>query len=48
MATNKERREQEEKWQAGKDLKKSKEVETVVLSLFAAFRGCPVFCVNVG
>ncbi len=37
MATNKERREQEDKWQAGKDLKKSKEVETVVLSLFAAF-----------
>lgn len=37
MNTNKERRELEEKWQAEKDLKKSKEIETVVISLFVAF-----------
>jgi hypothetical protein len=37
MTTNKEKREQEDKWEAERKLKKIKETETVVISLFAAF-----------
>ncbi|MCF8186554.1 MAG: hypothetical protein K9J28_07045 [Sulfuritalea sp.] len=37
MTTNKKGREQEEEWQAERDMKKTKEVDTVVLSLIAAF-----------